>query len=142
MKVSKFISPYNSAGLTSFPLRKKSGVYIIRQKSILHPNITYVGLSLTDIYGTLYRHFQVWNDRRFERVVYDRNHYLVRVIYCTPGQASKIERALIIKHQPKDNTDKFENYTSDQIDKDLKVLNTVYNAPVDDEIGTGIDVDF
>lgn len=67
----------------------------------------YVGYSGTDLYKTLYRHFQEWNDRKAERVTYfkrmSQRSYTVRIVYCTPLQAYKLESGLIKMYEPRDN---------------------------------------
>ncbi len=138
MKKSKFVCPYDTKGHTPFNIKKisKSGVYVIKKNG----KIIYVGMSKTNTYKTLYRHFQIWNDNRefdrlsknpyskyYERVTYytDANKknnfrdFTVRVILCTPKQAERLEKLLIIKHKPKDNTNKYIRYNLDKYDKTL-----------------------
>jgi hypothetical protein len=65
----------------------------------------------------MYRHFQSWNDKRQIRVTYyNLKDIKVRVIYTnTPQQASKLEKALIIKLKPTDNpTQYWLNYDTDK----------------------------
>jgi hypothetical protein len=120
MKVFKFLPPYKMGGRTNFPqIKKRTGVYLIKENG----KITYVGQSGSDLYKTLYRHFQFWSDREYKngraipaqyRVSYQsrlkRNKYTVRVIYCTAAQAVKLERYLIKKINPRDNEVKYEQY--------------------------------
>jgi hypothetical protein len=106
MKVLKFISPYTAQGKTKFPERGKTGVYLIKENG----KITYIGYSMSDLYKTMYRHFQVWNHRGQEVVSYNaqgNDNYTVRVIYCTPQQAARLERYLISKHKPRDNAQSY-----------------------------------
>ena len=138
MKKSKFVPPYHRSG-TTFPDRNKSGVYLIKKRSEIF-SVTYIGMSKTDIYTTMYRHFQRWNDKRFDRKVYEREKYLIRVIYCTPLQAVKLERALIIRHNPKDNAEKYDNYTLQKSDKDI--IPQAKETETDELLGSGVDVDF
>lgn len=104
MKKTKFLEPYTN-GKTTFPKRNTPGVYLIKKDGV----VRYVGMSRTDVYKTLYRHFQSWDDPRQIRVVYK---YLkgisVRVVYTTPDQATKLESALIIKLKPTDNPAKIQ----------------------------------
>ena len=73
--------------------------------------LRYVGFSATDIYKTMYRHFQSWDDMTQKRVVYKNlKDIKVRVVYCAPIQAAKLERALIIKYSPMDNPQKLLNF--------------------------------
>ena len=87
---------------------QKPGTYLIYRNGLL----VYVGYSSYNVYKTLYRHFQNWNDPQQVRIVYDKNdpNIKVRVIYTTAARARKLEKAIIIKYQPKDNPDKYENY--------------------------------
>ncbi|RFZ84757.1 hypothetical protein DYU05_03895 [Mucilaginibacter terrenus] len=121
MKVFRYHPPYKPSGRTSFPeTAKRSGVYLIKEND----KLVYIGVSLTDLYKTLYRHFQTWNDINYrtqkvkppsDRVTYKnrmkRNRYTVRIVFCPPGQAARLERALIIKYQPRDNDVKYSQYT-------------------------------
>jgi hypothetical protein len=102
MKVFKFIPPYTADGKTKFPERGKTGVYLIKENG----KIVYIGYSLNDLYKTMYRHFQTWNHTGQEVVSYNAkgsDTYTVRVVYCTPSQADRLERYLIRKHKPRDN---------------------------------------
>ena len=51
--------------------------------------------------------FQEWNDRKAERVTYfkrmSQRSYTVRIVYCTPLQAYKLESGLIKMYEPRDN---------------------------------------
>ncbi|MEA5404515.1 hypothetical protein VB776_16400 [Arcicella sp. DC2W] len=126
MRKSKYVSPYDSKGNTSFSERtQRSGVYVIRFQG----QIIYVGMSKTNVYKTLYRHFQVWNDfreesretknqhaRRYNRITYQearRNNfkgYTIRVILATEKQTIELEKMLIRKHKPIDNAEKYAKY--------------------------------
>ena len=98
-----------------FPDRAKSGVYLIKESGV----IVYVGYSGYDVYKTMYRHFQEWNHQTQDVVTYnaDNGNYTVRVIYCTPQQAAALELALIKRHNPRDNADK---YNAVQLDAKAK----------------------
>lgn len=109
MKVLKFIPPYSEkTGKPNFPQRGKSGVYIIKEDG----KPVYIGFSATDLYKTMYRHFQEWNHTGQEVVSYSRylkkHKYTVRVIYCTDKQAPALEKYLIKKIQPRDNANKYD----------------------------------
>jgi excinuclease UvrABC nuclease subunit len=82
----------------------KPGTYLIKSKQT--GDIIYVGYSATNLYKTLYRHFQTWNDSAQNRFVYDRNKYTVRVILTIPTRAAQLEKALILKYKPRDNKNK------------------------------------
>lgn len=108
---TKWAKPYDAKGKTTFPAQGCAGVYLIRRGS----ELVYIGYSASNVYKALYRHFQEWNDRTRDRVTYKRLHDIkVRVVYCKSGSyAAKLERALIIKHRPKDNPDKLRGYQLD-----------------------------
>lgn len=92
---------------------KKRGVYIIKENG----KIIYVGYSRTNLYRTIMRHFQNWDDRRFEqehqtpRLTYankiKRNRYTVRIVFADDNRAKKLEHALIKKYKPRDNQDPY-----------------------------------
>ena len=115
MKKYRFIKPYLDDGKTNLrETIEKSGVYLIHKKGDVKP--VYVGMSGTNLYKTILRHFQSWEDKQ-TRVTYPKQGYLVRVVTCTPLQAAKLERALIVKYKPKDNPNKYDNYMLDLTDK-------------------------
>lgn len=103
---------------------QKPGVYLIKEDN----SLVYVGMSGKNLYKTLYRHFEAWNHRQQEVVTYHnklkRHKYSVRVVSCTAKQAEALEKALVIKHRPRDNENKFTQYSLNFSDK--KVLDT-YN---------------
>jgi len=112
MKKFKFLPPYSKAGRTNFPAtRARAGVYLIKEAG----KLVYIGMSQTNLYRTLYRHFEAWNHSDQEVTTYQNRMkiqaYTVRVVLCTPAQALRLERALIKKHKPRDNAMKYENYT-------------------------------
>jgi excinuclease UvrABC nuclease subunit len=120
MKKFKFFAPYKPNGKTMFPeTTKKTGCYIIKEND----KIVYIGMSKTNLYKTLYRHFQTWHHSQQEVITYvnklKSNRYTVRVVYCTPLQAEKLERALIIKYKPRDNWMKYDSYQLRTTDKNL-----------------------
>jgi hypothetical protein len=113
MLKTKFVQPYTQAPgymrrLTTFPARAKAGVYLIKEGK----DIVYIGHSRTDVYKTMYRHFQEWTHREQEVTTYagqDLDKYTVRVIYCTAKQAEAAEKYLIKRHKPRDNKYKYES---------------------------------
>jgi excinuclease UvrABC nuclease subunit len=117
----RFAPPYKKNGKTAFPEATRPGVYLIKENG----KLVYIGMSQSNVYKALYRHFQTWNDRRSERVTYvdrmNRLDYTVRIVYATPAQAARLEMALIIKHKPRDNENKYKDYSLDMRDK--KALN-------------------
>lgn len=113
---TRILPPYNKEGKANFPARNKSGVYLIYKGE----NLTYIGHSKTDLYKTMYRHFQSWEDKTQVRISYKQNSlYKVRVVYCSPMNAVKLERALIIKYKPKDNPEKYDLFSLKESDKEI-----------------------
>lgn len=83
----------------------KSGVYIIREGL---RNVVYVGKSTTNLYRTIMRHFQEWNDRRQPgRISYQddltEKVYYVQIILCKPNDIPLYEGALIAHFRTRDN---------------------------------------
>jgi predicted methyltransferase len=113
MSVTKFANPYNGNKTTFRNTVNKSGVYLIKENGI----IVYIGYSKTNLYRTLYRHFQQWNHKYQEVITYvnklNRNRYTVRVVLCSPTRAEKLEAALIQKYNPRDNYMKLKKYEID-----------------------------
>jgi len=125
LKSTGFFKPYTEAG--NYALKSTgAGVYIIKYKG----QVVYVGLSRSDVQNTLYRHFQIWNDRRtnwtkkmqpYERVTYaskNRENFLIKVIFCKSTiEAEILEQLLISKFKPKDNSLKIYLYSNDEYNK-------------------------
>lgn len=108
MKKTRWFSPYAAKGKTNLrPATNKAGVYIIKEfaKGSKSGVIVYVGMSKTDLYKTITRHFQKWDDPKQVRVTYsqDSNLYQIRVVFTTPKQAEKLEEALREHYKPRDN---------------------------------------
>lgn len=105
LKKSRFLPPYAPDGSATFSdMRGRSGVYVIRRNGV----VVYVGYSSTNLYRTLYRHFQRWTHHSQEVVTYvnDRGVFTVRVLLCSPAQAKRYEVALVRKYKPRDNARK------------------------------------
>ena len=120
IKKIRWAAPYieiKGREAANFELKHVPGVYLIRDK-ITH-QLLYIGFSGSNLYKTMYRHFQSWNDRQQIRITYDRDRVQVRVVYCRSASvASKLEKGLIIKYEPKDNPQKYWiNYEADQSEK-------------------------
>jgi hypothetical protein len=79
-----------------------AGVYFIREDS----KLVYIGYSDTNLYRTMYRHFQQWNHRGQEVITYasrlNRHRYTVRILITPWREAHKWEARLIKKHKPRD----------------------------------------
>jgi len=118
---SKLNPPYKNG--KPFYTAKQPGVYLIYKNS----QLVYVGFSSYNVYKTMYRHFQRWNDPTQVRVIYNPNDpgIKVRVIYTTAARSKKLEKALILKYAPKDNPEKYNSYVLDK--KSEKVLNDAEN---------------
>lgn len=145
LKATNFFKPYNQDG--SYNLKTTgTGVYIIKKND----RVLYVGLSLTDVRNTLYRHFQKWTDKRtnwtkksqmYERITYEgqnRNMFLVKVIFTpTKSEAQILESLLILKLKPIDNTLKLELYSNKEMQAMTFKVNTADNWKP-----SNIDIDF
>lgn len=113
MKLSRLIEPYKENGKTNLGFcNGKAGVYLIYRDGKLR----YVGYSGYNLYKTLTRHFQEWDSKKNFKtgITYVRDlkwyHFQVRVCICSPARAEKLEKALIVKYQPKDNVDKLKGH--------------------------------
>lgn len=136
---TRFIHPYDATNskTTVGKYKGKSGVYIIKTRNL----ICYVGFSSTDVYRTMLRHFQEWNDKNQERIVYKmRSIYTVRVVLCDAKKAAKLEKALILKHNPRDNKLKYEAYKEDPIEK--QSMKQLFNEYEDSDLIPYDDVPF
>jgi predicted GIY-YIG superfamily endonuclease len=128
IKKSKFLPPYKPNGRTTFgAAQSKTGVYLIKENDV----VVYVGYSGSDIYRTLYRHFQYWNHRTQETISYagKRKDYTVRIVFCSKADAIRLERGLILKHNPRDNKNKYDSYL--QTGRDKTVLKAYEDSPVE-----------
>lgn len=94
---------YGKTDLSFF--RNKIGVYKIYKDS----RLIYVGHSKTNLYKTILRHFQGWNDsNQLDRISYKKDllkfKFKVQVTLTKTGEdAEVLESALIEKFSPKDN---------------------------------------
>lgn len=106
MKKSRWFDPYARRNKTNLrPAKARSGVYLVRSKPApgQKPKIVYVGMSQTDLYKTISRHFQVWDDPTQQRVTFPQSGYEIRIVFCTPRQAVRLEEALRANHMPSKN---------------------------------------
>jgi uncharacterized short protein YbdD (DUF466 family) len=113
-------APYTAAGKTTLRATwQRSGVYRIFENG----KLVYVGFSGTNLYRTMYRHFQEWNHPGQPVVTYagKRKKYTVQVTLCPPAKAAKLERAIIIRNRPKDNPNKYPGQKL--TDKELETYN-------------------
>lgn len=102
-KKTSFLSAYDEEGKPNLKLltttKKQSGVYFIKDDN---NKIVYVGYSKTQLYKTIYRHFQSWKDPKQYRATFPRT-YKVRIIFTTPARAELIEKYLISQFLPQHN---------------------------------------
>lgn len=133
---TKWNSPYKKQGdsyKTALPNVNSgcncSGVYLIKSKR--SKKVVYVGRSLSDLYKTIYRHFQTWNDR-IPRVVYAKTGYSIRVIFTTKERAILLEKALIEKYNPRDNSEKYEVKPIEKAQAQKILNNAPYIAPYEE----------
>ena len=133
MKKSRFKKPYKKGGKkTNFPhTQKKSGVYLVMSRQT--KKIVYIGYSQSQLYKTMYRHFEKWPDPTQVRVTLDRDRYLVRVVLVGPKKAAKLEQALIAKYKPTRNPEqvKTADLTKAERAKMDKEFNDYFGEPVD-----------
>ena len=123
MKKFKFLPPYLSEGKTTFPTaQNRSGVYLIKENG----KIVYIGKSGNNLYRTLYRHFERWTAKYYV-VTYKeemwRNNYTVRIVFCTSNQADRLEKYLIKRHDPRDNSDMHKDF---EIDHKTEIVADIY----------------
>jgi excinuclease UvrABC nuclease subunit len=113
---------------TVFNIKNTPGVYMIyKGKKLL-----YVGFSGSNLYKTMYRHFQSWNDPTQIRVTYDPFKIKVCVIYTeTAEEADILEKALILKYKPKDNPILYKGFEADKDEKKIfKIFTNEQENPV------------
>lgn len=128
LSVSKFYPVYIKDKLNSNlklkPSKNQKGVYILKKDN----EIKYIGYSGSNLYKTLTRHFQSWQDRSQIRVTYSKNENIkARIVYTsTAAQAAKLEKALILKYKPTDNPNKYEQYSLNLSDNNL--INNYQNS--------------
>jgi excinuclease UvrABC nuclease subunit len=132
MKKFRKTQIYKAPGQTNVSsTQERSGVYIIYYGTDKKP--VYIGMSQTNLYKTILRHFQEWNDKAQERKVYPQDpEYKVSIIFTTARQAPILEKALILRHKPEDNRYKWEQLSIDNLYRDeRKVLNTFDLTPTE-----------
>ena len=111
-------------------LKGKSGVYIIRKAR--GSKYIYIGQSSSNLYKTITRHFQSWDDPRQVRTSYldSGGQYLFKSVLLSPARALKLEKALIIKHRPLDNPNKLDFYElNDLTSKEKSLLSEFEDLP-------------
>lgn len=115
--VQKALSPYLDNGKTRFSIRNVPGVYLIYKNK----ELVYVGFSASDVYKALYRHLQSWTDKHQQRITFKSEKGItVRMVYTSSGaKAKQLEGALIIKHKPPLNINKYDGFITDEKEKQL-----------------------
>lgn len=115
--VQKALSPYLENGKTRFSIRNVPGVYLIYKNK----ELVYIGFSASDVYKALYRHLQSWKDKHQQRITFKSEKGItVRMVYTTSGaKARQLEGALIIKHKPPLNINKYDGFITDEKEKQL-----------------------
>ena len=62
----------------------------------------------------------------------DAHNYTVRLIHCSKKRAFRLEKVLILKHNPRDNRNKYEQY---ELDKwDARICNEYIEVVMDKDI--------
>ena len=105
-KAPQYGEQYGKTSEAFKKLRNKRGVYRIFENR----KLVYVGSSNSDIYKTILRKFQMWNDKRQSggRLYYDakKKEYKVEVFIMPNASANKLldtEHHFIQKSKPRDN---------------------------------------
>ncbi|MCU0440275.1 MAG: transmembrane domain-containing protein [Raineya sp.] len=138
MIYTPFFEPYNSKGKTQFSqiADEKKGLYLIRKSG--SDQVLYVGHSLSNLYKTIYRHFQSWEwrDPQQYRVTYPKSGYEVALIILKDdSKIQDLEKYLIYKLDPPDNAQKYEYYEKQNEDieeqnpEEVYVPEEVYEEP-------------
>lgn len=129
-KKTKLVKPYTNGKPTLKKLYKPGAYIIYKDPGTDEKKVPlYVGFSGSNVYKTLYRHFQSWNDRSQVRTTYSKfGPYKVRVILCGPKTAANLERVLLSKLQPKDNPRKLALILTKA---DLKIIQELNATNVD-----------
>jgi Uri superfamily endonuclease len=107
--------------------KNKSGVYFIKENG----RLVYIGHSGYNLYKTITRHFQQWDQRQY-RVTYipGAAKYQVKAILTSPAEAPTLEEKLINQYKPRDNKNQVNiEYEVNYTPEDLEILQTEKTAP-------------
>lgn len=116
-----------------------AGVYFLKEKE----EIVYIGMSLSDLKKTLYRHFQRWNDYRYSYYPYgtippykrpsysNREDFTISVIIT--DDCLELEKHFINKYQPRDNREKYLLYKRDELLIETIENNSIYLSEIESE---------
>ena len=115
MRVLKRVPVYKSDKKSNIThLKGKSGVYHIFDGN----KRVYVGHSSYNLYKTILRHFQEWNDEaqpgRITYVNKRKSRFSVKVWLTNSYDAPILEETHILKYRPRDNKLKIESYSNRQ----------------------------
>ena len=127
----KPLPPYDHRQKPTFKLQNVPGIYIIFKAG----KIIYVGYSRSNLYKTMYRHFQAWNDKtgQYRTVITDLSQVKVGVIYTKSGRLAKLlESAYILKHKPEMNANVYNGFIMD--DKEKAALKQAEQLPQGQDI--------
>lgn len=123
------LAPAYTNGKPTFKKMYRPGAYIIYKQTGDKKTPLYVGFSASNVYKTLYRHFQSWNDKTQVRTTYNRTGpFKVRIILAGPKTAEKLERALLKRLKPKDNPRKLTSFLTKQ---DIRYIQELNSTSVD-----------
>jgi excinuclease UvrABC nuclease subunit len=115
MKKTKLFKPYTKEGRCTLQPKQgaRAGVYFIFKDN----KPVYFVHSQSNLYKTMYRHFQSWPDDTQRRVTYKNlSGITCRVIFCPASKSTLLEEACILKYKPRDNEQKIQFYTDKQRD--------------------------
>lgn len=140
IRKTNYFEPYKANGRNvnlPGPWSGESGVYFIKRIGTKKP--VYVGSSVSNLKKTIYRHFQTWSsdrEQRYERTVYPKKGYLIKVLYMPPAQALELEKYFIKKIQPKDNPIKYNQLTihEPRIKQIIKKVEAAPTAATDENL--------
>lgn len=125
---TKFFAPFNEKNKPSLKILNKkfsSGVYYIKERA--SNRIVYIGLSQSNLYRTIYRHFYYWQQRNW----YSKDNYLIKIIFTTPAQAIKLEKFLILKYKKLGQADdNYLNYSLDLTDAEKSSAKMDLSNPI------------
>ena len=141
MEITPYFRPYIAPRKTRLKaqIAGRSGVYLIyrvkRSKNgATARKLVYIGHSTTNLYKTLYRHYQSWDDPTQTRVTYSQTgNTEVRIIFAPPALAQKLEKYLIVKQKPTDNPAKYLGYTGKLTPAEAAALTGARRIPKTDK---------
>jgi len=100
-----------------------TGVYFVKDAKT--NKILYVGYSGVNLYKTMYRHFQKWTSKQY-RVRFNKLGYKVKIIFCSPDKAQRLEKYYIQKFKTLLNKHQYE--ADFETAKDTDEVNKFYGV--------------